>query len=92
MEWFAGPKGLKFSEIGCRPPGVGQWDVYNAANEFDLYHEWGSALVHGRPAGKPSRRFAAGMIALPTIRLTVASVSSEGVAQSRRQQTRRPPW
>jgi hypothetical protein len=64
MEWFAGPKGLKFSEIGCRPPGVGQWDVYNAANEFDLYHEWGRALVHGRPAGKPSRRFAAGMIAL----------------------------
>ena len=23
MEWFYGPKGLKFSEIGCRPPGVG---------------------------------------------------------------------
>ena len=22
MEWFSGPKGLKFSEIGCRPPGV----------------------------------------------------------------------
>ncbi len=22
MEWFYGPKGLKFSEIGCRPPGV----------------------------------------------------------------------
>ena len=21
MEWFFGPKGLKFSEIGCRPPG-----------------------------------------------------------------------
>jgi carbamoylphosphate synthase large subunit len=21
MEWFYGPKGLKFSEIGCRPPG-----------------------------------------------------------------------
>jgi carbamoylphosphate synthase large subunit len=64
MEWFAGPKGLKFSEIGCRPPGVGQWDVYNAANDFDIYHEWGSALVHGRPAGRPSRRYAAGMISL----------------------------
>jgi hypothetical protein len=64
MEWFAGPKGLKFSEIGCRPPGVGQWDVYNAANEFDLYYEWGNALVHERPAGRPSRRYAAGMIAL----------------------------
>jgi carbamoylphosphate synthase large subunit len=64
MEWFAGPRGLKFSEIGCRPPGVGQWDVYNAANDFDLYLEWASALVHGRPQRQPSRRYAAGMIAL----------------------------
>ncbi|MFT5140622.1 MAG: carbamoylphosphate synthase large subunit [Lysobacterales bacterium] len=64
MEWFAGPKGLKFSEIGCRPPGVGQWDVYNAANEFDLYREWATALVHGRSHQAPSRRYAAGMIAL----------------------------
>ena len=64
MEWFFGPKGLKFSEIGCRPPGVGQWDVYNAANEFDLYFEWAHALAHGSTYSKPSRRYAAGMIAL----------------------------
>jgi len=64
MEWFFGPKGLKFSEIGCRPPGVGQWDVYNTANDFDLYLEWASALTQGRPQRAPSRRFAAGMIAL----------------------------
>ena len=64
MEWFYGPKGLKFSEIGCRPPGVGQWDVYCAANEFDLYFEWAHALVHGKTHTSPSRRFAAGMIAL----------------------------
>ncbi len=64
MEWFYGPKGLKFSEIGCRPPGVGHWDVYNAANEFDLYQEWASAIVHGKPINQPSRRFACGMIAL----------------------------
>jgi carbamoylphosphate synthase large subunit len=64
MEWFSGPKGLKFSEIGCRPPGVGQWDVYNAANDFDLYFEWACAIVHGRTHHKPSRRFSAGMIAL----------------------------
>lgn len=64
MEWFFGPKGLKFSEIGCRPPGVGQWDVYNAANEFDLYFEWASAIVHRRSHRQPSRRFCAGMIAL----------------------------
>ena len=64
MEWFFGPKGLKFSEIGCRPPGVGQWDVYNAANEFDLYYEWACAITHGEVRTPPSRRFAAGMIAL----------------------------
>jgi hypothetical protein len=64
MEWFFGPKGLKFSEIGCRPPGVGQWDVYNAANEFDLYFEWASAICRGKIHTAPSRRFSAGMIAL----------------------------
>jgi formate-dependent phosphoribosylglycinamide formyltransferase (GAR transformylase) len=64
MEWFFGPKGLKFSEIGCRPPGVGQWDVYCAGNEFDLYREWAMAVVHGRVGDRPSRRYSCGMIAL----------------------------
>lgn len=64
MEWFFGPKGLRFSEIGCRPPGVGVWDLYCAANDFDLYREWGHAIAHGRPSQRPSRRFSAGMIAL----------------------------
>jgi formate-dependent phosphoribosylglycinamide formyltransferase (GAR transformylase) len=64
MEWFYGPKGLKFSEIGCRPPGVGVWDLYCAANDFDLYREWAHGIVHGRPFNPPSRRFSAGMIAL----------------------------
>jgi carbamoylphosphate synthase large subunit len=64
MEWFFGPRGLKFSEIGCRPPGVGVWDLYCAANEFDLYREWAHAIVHGRPSQPPSRRYSAGMIAL----------------------------
>jgi len=64
MEWFFGPKGLKFSEIGCRPPGVGVWDLYCAANEFDLYREWANVIVRGATDGRPTRRFAAGMIAL----------------------------
>lgn len=64
MEWFIGPKGLRFSEIGCRPPGVGQWDVYCAANEFDLYREWALAVCYGRSEQRPSRRYACGMIAL----------------------------
>ncbi|MBL9076556.1 MAG: ATP-grasp domain-containing protein [Planctomycetes bacterium] len=64
MEWFFGEKGLKFSEIGCRPPGVGVWDLYCAANEFDLYAAWGHAIVHEKVPFRPSRKYAAGMIAL----------------------------
>jgi phosphoribosylaminoimidazole carboxylase (NCAIR synthetase) len=64
MEWFAGEKGLKFSEIGCRPPGVGVWDLYCAANEFDLYAAWAHAIVHEKVPFRPSRKYAAGMIAL----------------------------
>lgn len=64
MEWFYGPKGLKFSEIGCRPPGVRAWDLYAAGNEFDIYREWAMAVVHGKASQKLSRRFAAGIIAL----------------------------
>jgi hypothetical protein len=64
MEWFYGPKGLKFSEIACRPPGVGAWDLYCAANEMDVYREWASAVCHGRITTRPSRRYSAGIVAL----------------------------
>src|SRR5262245_58815781 len=64
MEWFFGSKGLKFSEIGCRPPGVRAWDLYNVGNDMDLYREWAMAICHARPSQRPSRRFAAGIIAL----------------------------
>ncbi|MEM7678558.1 MAG: ATPase, partial [Myxococcota bacterium] len=64
MEWFFGPKGLKFSEIGCRPPGVGAWDLYSAANDFDIYREWAMAIVHGRASQTLSRQYATGIIAL----------------------------
>lgn len=64
MEWFYGPKGLRFSEIGCRPPGVGAWDLYSAANDVDVYREWANAIVHGHPDASMSRRFSAGIVAL----------------------------
>ncbi|MEZ6013476.1 MAG: ATPase [Planctomycetota bacterium] len=64
MEWFFGPKGLRFSEIGCRPPGVLVWDIYGAANGLDLYREWAQLLVHGRTQSRASRQYAGGMIAL----------------------------
>lgn len=64
MEWFVGPKGLKFSEIGCRPPGVRAWDLYAVGNDFDIYREWAMAVVHGKTSQRLSRRLAAGVIAL----------------------------
>jgi formate-dependent phosphoribosylglycinamide formyltransferase (GAR transformylase) len=64
MEWFFGPKGLKFSEIGCRPPGVGAWDLYSAGNDMDVYRAWADAIVHGGVHTSPSRRFASGIVAL----------------------------
>jgi formate-dependent phosphoribosylglycinamide formyltransferase (GAR transformylase) len=64
MEWFSGQKGLRFSEIGCRPPGVGVWDLYCAANEFDLYAAWAHAVVHEKVPFRPSRKYSAGMVAL----------------------------
>jgi formate-dependent phosphoribosylglycinamide formyltransferase (GAR transformylase) len=64
MEWFFGPKGLKFSEIGCRPPGVRAWDLYNVGNDLDLYREWAMAVCAGRTQQTASRRFSAGIIAL----------------------------
>ena len=64
MEWFYGPKGLTFSEIGARPPGVGAWDLYSAGNDIDLYREWANAIVHGQVSRRPSRQFASGLVAV----------------------------
>jgi hypothetical protein len=64
MEWFFGPKGLSFGEIGARPPGVRFWDLYCWANEFDLYVEWAKALVHGQCMPRPSRRYAAALLSI----------------------------
>ena len=64
MEWFFGPKGLKFSEIGCRPPGVGAWDLYSAGNDIDLYRAWADAITRGATGAVPSRRYASGIVAL----------------------------
>ena len=64
MEWFHGPKGLKFSEIGCRPPGVGCWDLYTASNDVDVYREWAHVITHGVPENPMRRPYSAGIVAL----------------------------
>ena len=83
MEWFFGPKGLRFSEIGCRPPGVGAWDLYSADNEMDLYREWAMAIVNGATERRASRRYAAGMVALrPEGDGTITGYSGVDAAQA----------
>ena len=64
--WSGSPgrRGCTSSEIGCRPPGVRCWDLYAAGNDIDIYREWAMAVVHGQVSRAPSRRFAAGIIAL----------------------------
>ena len=62
MEWFFGPRGLKFSEIGARPPGERLWDLHSVGNEMDLYREWALAVIGGRAEQTPSRRFASGSV------------------------------
>jgi len=84
MEWFFGPKGLKFSEIGCRPPGVGAWDLYSAGNDLDLYRAWADCIVHGGTGAMPSRRFATGIVALRPAQDGVISGYS-GVEELQRQ-------
>ncbi|MEO6651481.1 MAG: ATP-grasp domain-containing protein [Ilumatobacteraceae bacterium] len=64
MEWFSGSRGLQFSEIGCRPPGVRAWDLYGAANDLDVYREWAEAVVRGTQTSESSRRYSAGIVAL----------------------------
>lgn len=62
MEWFFGPKGLKVSEIGARPPGERLWDLYCVGNDLDLYRAWGEAIAQGRVTATPSRRYATGSV------------------------------
>jgi len=84
MEWFFGSKGLRFSEIGCRPSGVGSWDLYAAGNEVDLYREWAHAVAHGSVTARPSRAYAAGMIALrPTADGVITGYSGVEEMQAR---------
>lgn len=83
MEWFFGPKGLKFSEIGARVPGVGQWDLLSEANEMDLYAEWAHALVRGEAQREPSRRYSAALIALRPDR-DGTIVGYEGIDEAQR--------
>ena len=87
MEWFHGPKGLRFSEIGARPPGVGCWDLYSASNDVDVYREWAHIITHGMPEQRMRRPYSAGIVALRPdhdgqIRATAVSTRSRATTAS----------
>ncbi|NCG21915.1 MAG: ATP-grasp domain-containing protein [Rhodobacterales bacterium] len=84
MEWFFGPKGLRFSEIGARAPGVNFWDVYATANDFDIYEEWARAVCYGDVHAKPSRRYTAGLLSIrPTSQGTVQGYTGVDEVQAK---------
>lgn len=62
MEWFFGPRGLKFSEIGARPAGERMWDMYKVVGNFDIYREWANAVVWRKVVTFPSYRLACGHV------------------------------
>lgn len=64
MEWFAGPQGLMFSEIGARPPGCNHWDLYCEANGIDLYADWARGICGWPLQERSETHYAAGLINL----------------------------
>ncbi len=49
LEFIRHPKrGLTAMEINARPPGGLTTDMFNFANEIDVYKEWANVVVHGR--------------------------------------------
>ena len=49
MEWYRKSDGeVVFGEIGARPPGAHQVDQMKFVCDFDVFREWGNAIVHGR--------------------------------------------
>ncbi len=84
MEWFFGPQGLKFSEIGARPPGVNVWDLYREVLGVDLYQEWARAICYGDTRGLSGPRLAGGLVAIrPNQDGTIRGFSGLDEAQER---------
>jgi hypothetical protein len=49
LEFIRGPRGkLTAMEINARPPGGLTTDMFNYANDIDVYRQWANVVVHGR--------------------------------------------
>lgn len=58
LEFIRGPKNkLTAMEINARPPGGLTMDMFNYANDIDLFKEWANVVVHGRFDARFDRPF-----------------------------------
>jgi hypothetical protein len=58
LEFIRGPQGkLTAMEINARPPGGLTTDMFNYANDIDVYREWANVLVSGRFGARCERPY-----------------------------------
>ncbi|MBI5201649.1 MAG: ATP-grasp domain-containing protein [Elusimicrobia bacterium] len=58
LEFIRNPQGkLTAMEVNARPPGGLTTDMFNFANDIDVYREWANVLVNGRFEAKWSRPY-----------------------------------
>ena len=58
FEFFVTPEGETLAlEVNMRPPGGLTTDMWNFANDFNIYHEWANILLHNRFSATYSRPY-----------------------------------
>lgn len=63
IEFFRTPRGeLVGLEVNVRPPGGMTMDMFNYANNIDMYREWANVVVHNRFSAAYSRPYHCGYI------------------------------
>lgn len=63
FEFFRTPQGeLVALEVNMRPPGGLTTDMFNFANETDIYREWANVIVNNRFVGKNERPYHCGYV------------------------------
>jgi len=74
FEFFRKPDGALYGlEVNIRPPGGLTMDMFNYANDIDMYREWANIVVNNRFQAKYSRPYFCGYIGRKTNKRYVLS-------------------
>lgn len=74
FEFFRKPDGTLYGlEVNIRPPGGLTMDMFNYANDIDMYREWANIVVNNRFQAKYSRPYFCGYIGRKTNKRYVLS-------------------